>query len=74
MAKNPTEMEVELNLIKNLTENKGYTEVKLKDYDAMVQNFRVQFAAFNSKKLMEKKDEAIFSDTEFARLMLNWTD
>ncbi len=69
MAKNPTEMEVELNLIKNLTENKGYTEVKLKDYDAMVQNFRVQFASFNSKKLAEKKGEAVFSDSEFDRLI-----
>lgn len=69
MAKNPTESEVELQLIKNLTENKGYTEVVLKDYDALVKNFRIQFAAFNAKKLIEKKDEALLSDTEFDRLM-----
>ena len=69
MAKNPTELEVELQLIKNLTENKGYTEVTLKDYDALVNNFRIQFAAFNAKKLIEKKEEALFSDTEFARLL-----
>ena len=70
MAKNPTELEVELSLIKNLSENKGYTEIKLKNYDALVNNFRIQFAAFNAKKLIEKKEEAIFSDSEFERLMM----
>lgn len=74
MAKNPSESEVELKLIKNLTTTKGYTEVKIKNYEALVNNFRVQLAAFNAKKLIEKKGEAIFSDSEFARLMLKLDD
>lgn len=69
MAKNPSESEVELRLIQNLSQTKGYTEIKLKNYDALVENFRVQFAVFNAKKLMEKKGEILFSDAEFARLM-----
>lgn len=68
MARNPSEAEVELKLIENLTTTKGYTEAKIGNYEELVDNFRVQLAKFNEKELLAKKGEAAFSDGEFARL------
>ena len=49
----------------------GYTYVELKDYDGVLHNFREQLAAFNAKKLIEKKGSTELSDAEFNRVLLH---
>ena len=54
-----SEAELEDKLIKKL-ESQGYKYVKIEDYDALVDNFKVQIEKFNDIQL---------SDAEFSRLM-----
>ena len=59
-----SEAELENQLIKQL-KNQDYQEVEIKDYDALVSNFRNQFFLFNKAKLGGKP----LSDAEWDRLM-----
>lgn len=59
-----SEAELENQLIKQLAEQ-GYSEVVIADYDALLDNFRVQFNEFNKEKLGEKN----LSDKEWDRLL-----
>lgn len=49
----------------------GYEFVELRDYKAVINNFRTQLAKLNADKLIEKKGVADFSDKEFERVMLH---
>ncbi len=64
-----SEYQVE-NLFIDRLESIGYQYIDLNDYDAVLANFREQLARFNSKKLIEAKEEAEFSDSEFDRIMI----
>lgn len=59
-----SEAELENQLIKQLN-NQEYTSVKINDYDALMNNFRVQFSEFNKDKLGGKP----LSDKEWDRLI-----
>ena len=65
-----SEYDVETKFIDRL-ETIGYAYVDLKNYDDVIANFRVQIAAFNATKLIEAKGVAVFSDTEFNRVMIH---
>ena len=45
-----SEAELELQFIDQLNKQ-GYSTVSVPDYDALVENFKVQFEAFNADKL-----------------------
>ncbi len=49
----------------------GYEFVELRDYKAVINNFRTQLTKLNADKLIEKKGVADFSDKEFERVMLH---
>ena len=59
-----SEAELENQLIKQLNEQ-GYKSVAIKDYDALLANFREQFNSFNSEKL----GDVPLSDKEWDRLL-----
>ncbi|MCQ2438630.1 MAG: type I restriction endonuclease subunit R [Oscillospiraceae bacterium] len=59
-----SEAELESQLIKQLN-SQGYASVKIPDYDALADNFRVQFSAFNKEKLGDKP----LSDKEWDRVI-----
>lgn len=59
-----SEAELENQLIKQLTVQ-GYSEVVIADYDALLDNFRIQFNEFNKGKLGGK----VLSDKEWDRLL-----
>ena len=59
-----SEAELENQLIKQLNEQ-GYKSVVIKDYDALLANFREQFNSFNSEKL----GDVPLSDKEWDRLL-----
>ena len=59
-----SEQELENQLIKQLN-SEGYSTVSVPDYETLVQNFRVQFNAFNREKLGGKD----LSDREWDRLL-----
>lgn len=65
-----SEYEVEELFIKRL-EGIGYEFVPLKNYDDVLHNLRTQLEKLNAEKLLEKKDTAEFSDSEFNRLMIH---
>lgn len=65
-----SEYEVEELFIKRL-EGIGYEFINLKNYDDVIHNLRLQLEKFNADKLLEKKDTAEFSDSEFNRLMIH---
>lgn len=65
-----SEYEVEELFIRRL-EGIGYEFVHLKNYDDVLHNLRTQLEKFNADKLLEKKDAAKFSDSEFNRLMIH---
>ncbi|WP_035768947.1 type I restriction endonuclease subunit R [Butyrivibrio sp. NC2002] len=65
-----SEYEVETKFIDRL-ESIGYEYVELKNYDDVLNNFRVQLSEFNSKKLIETKGVADLSDTEFNRVLIH---
>jgi type I restriction enzyme R subunit len=65
-----SEYEVEELFIKKLEEI-GYEFVSLKNYDDVLHNLRTQLEKFNAEKLLEKKETAKFSDSEFNRLMIH---
>ena len=62
------EYKVEQLLIERL-KNIGYQYVELRNYSDVLANLRMQLAAFNHDKLVEKKGIAEFSDAEFFRIM-----
>lgn len=64
-----SEYKVEELFIKRLEEI-GYSYVDLKDYNAVLSNFRKQLCNLNSQKLIEKKKTADLSDKEFERLLI----
>ena len=68
MPKVQSEYEVEELFIERLCEI-GYSYVDLKNYEGVLSNFRKQIALFNKEKLIEKKGEAVLSDSEFSRLI-----
>lgn len=70
MAKVMSEYEVETRFIERL-ESIGYEYVQLGNYDDVLSNFRVQLAKFNKQKLLDTKEEASFSDSEFERIMIH---
>ena len=47
----------------------GYEYVDLHNYNDVVSNFRVQVCRLNAQKLTAAKGIAVFSDTEFKRLL-----
>ena len=59
-----SEAQLEEQLIKKLS-TQNYSPVKIKDYDELVNNFRVQINKFNQDALKNKD----LSDAEFGRLM-----
>lgn len=59
-----SEAQLERNMIDQLV-RQGYEQVKLPDYDALLQNFRTQVNRFNEKKL----DGRPLTDIEFNRLL-----
>lgn len=59
-----SEAQLERNMIDQLV-RQGYEQVKLSDYDALLQNFRTQVNRFNEKKL----DGKPLTDLEFNRLL-----
>lgn len=59
-----SEAELESQLIKQLN-SQSYASVKIPDYDALADNFRVQFSAFNKEKLGDKP----LSDKEWDRVI-----
>lgn len=63
-----SELELE-NLFIERLEQIGYEYVDLHTYQDVLDNFRVQLAKLNAKKLIEAKGEASFSDSEFERVM-----
>ena len=63
-----SELELE-NLFIERLEQIGYEYVDLHTYHDVLDNFRVQLAKLNAKKLIEAKGEASFSDSEFERVM-----
>lgn len=65
-----SEYEVEELFIKRL-EGIGYEFINLKNYDDVIHNLRLQLEKFNADKLLEKKDTAEFSDSEFNRLIIH---
>lgn len=69
MARVQSEYEVESLFIERLV-NLGYKFLPMINYDDIVSNFRVQLCKVNEAKLVAAKDEAVFSDTEFHRVML----
>ena len=62
------EYKVEQLFIERL-KNIGYQYVELRNYSDVLANLRMQLAAFNHDKLVDKKGTAEFSDTEFSRIM-----
>lgn len=70
MGKVSSEYDVETKFIDKL-ESIGYEYIKLDNYDAVINNFREKLAIFNSKKLIEAKGVADFSDNEFNRIMIH---
>jgi len=60
-----SEAELEQQLIKKLSSEQKYDFVKLDDYDALVDNFRIQMNKFNADVLNTKN----LSDKEFARII-----
>lgn len=69
MGKVQSEYDVEIKFIEKL-EGIGYEYVDLKNYDDVISNFKAKLEQFNSKKLIEVKDEDILSDTEFNRVLI----
>ena len=59
-----SEAELEMQFVEQLV-NQGYTRVSIPDYDALLENFKVQFSQFNKSKLdapiSEKEWERIFN-------------
>lgn len=59
-----SEAELEMQFVEQLV-NQGYTRVSIPDYDALLENFKVQFSQFNKNKLdapiSEKEWERIFN-------------
>ena len=58
-----SEAELELQFIDQLNKQ-GYNTVSIPDYDALVENFKVQFEAFNASKL-----DKPFTDKEWERIL-----
>ncbi len=65
-----SEYDVETLFINRL-ESIGYSYVDLKNYDAVVANFKSHLEKFNSAKLIEAKGSASLSKTEFDRVMIH---
>ena len=59
-----SEAELENQLIRQL-KSQDYAEIEIKDYDALLDNFREQFCEFNKDKL----DGKLLSDKEWDRLL-----
>jgi len=59
-----SEAALEENLIEQLA-NDGYERIEIKDYDALIENFRIKLNEFNHKKLEGKP----LSDKEFDRVL-----
>ena len=70
MPRVQSEYEVETIFLDRLQEM-NYEYIELKDYDAVIKNFRKKLAEFNADKLNEAKGIAEFSDTEFNRIMIH---
>lgn len=70
MPRVQSEYEVETIFLDRLQEM-NYEYIELKDYDAVIKNFRKKLAEFNADKLNEAKGTAEFSDTEFNRIMIH---
>lgn len=70
MGKVQSEYDVEIKFIERL-ESIGYEYIDLKNYDDVIRNFRDKLAVFNSRKLIEAKGSASFSDPEFDRIMIH---
>ncbi len=64
-----SEYDVEIKFIEKL-ESIGYEYIELKNYDDVIRNFRKQFEAFNSKKILEAKGTDRLSDNEFNRVLI----
>lgn len=58
-----SEAELELQFIDQLNKQ-GYSTVSVPDYDALVENFKVQFEAFNADKLNKP-----LTDKEWERIL-----
>ena len=58
-----SEAQLEQQLIEQLT-NQDYKQVTIEDYDALLENFKVQFEKYNESKLNGKP----FSDKEWERI------
>ena len=58
-----SEAELELQFIDQLNKQ-GYSTVSVPDYDALVENFKVQFEAFNADKL-----DKPLTDKEWERIL-----
>lgn len=65
-----SEYDVESLFIDRL-ESIGYKFVDMANYDDVVANFREQLTAFNARKPVEAKGEAVLSDAEFGRVMIH---
>ncbi|WP_026492873.1 type I restriction endonuclease subunit R [Butyrivibrio sp. XPD2002] len=72
MPKVQSEYEVEIKFIERL-ESIGYEYLDLKDYDAVLSNFKKQLEIFNEKKISAEKGTSELSDSEFSRV-LNYID
>lgn len=58
-----SEAELELQFIEQLYKQ-GYDTISIPDYDALVENFKVQFEAFNASKL-----DKPLTDKEWERIL-----
>lgn len=69
MPKAMSEYEIE-NLYIDRLDDMGYSFIKLKNYDDVLDNFRTQFCKLNSHELIAAKGSATLSDAEFDRVLL----
>ena len=65
-----SEYEVE-NMFIDRLDSIGYPFIKMRSYDDVIANLRIQLARFNEKKLAEKGHPISFSDAEFNRIMIH---
>ena len=65
-----SEYEVEMKFIDRL-ESLGYQYAELSSYDDLLVNCREQLAIFNAGKLKDAKGSAVFSDSEWNRILIH---